>query len=37
MNDELNQRIADDLATYHDRNEIILMVCEQAGVEWPQA
>ncbi len=34
---ELISRIVNDLADGHDRNDIIQMVCEQAGLQWPEA
>ncbi len=37
MSEDLDRRIADGLANYRDRNEIIQMVCEQAGVNWARA
>ena len=37
MNEQLTQRIVSDLAKQRSRNEIIRMVCEQEGMDWPQA
>ena len=37
MDEELTRRIVAELARQHDRNDIIQMVCERAGMEWPQA
>ena len=37
MNEELIRRVVDELADARDRNDIIEMVCEQAGVKWPEA
>ncbi len=37
MNEELTRRVVDEIADAHDRNDIIQMVCEQAGVQWPEA
>ncbi len=37
MNEELTQRVVKDLARHRSRNEIVRMVCEQTGVNWPEA
>lgn len=37
MDEELTRRIVAELARQHNRNDIIRMVCEHAGLEWPQA
>ena len=37
MNEELTRQIVNDLSRQRSRNEIIRMICEQAGMDWPQA
>lgn len=37
MNEELTRQIVAELARHHNRNDIIQMVCEKAGLDWPQA
>ena len=37
MDEDLTRRIVAELARQHNRNNIIQMVCEQAGLNWPQA
>jgi uncharacterized membrane protein len=37
MDEQLVQRIVKDLARHRDRNEIIREVCEQSGLNWPEA
>ncbi len=37
MDEELTRRVVADLSRQRNRDDIIQMVCEQAGMEWPQA
>ena len=37
MDEQLVQRIVKDLAKHRSRNEIIREVCEQSGMNWPEA
>ncbi len=37
MNEEVTRLIVDELAHQRSRNDIIQMVCEQEGLNWPQA
>ncbi len=37
MNEQLTRLIVDDLARQRDRSDIILMVCQEAGLNWAQA
>ncbi len=37
MDEELTRRIVAELARHHNRNDIIQMVCDKAGMEWPEA
>src|SRR5512146_1656980 len=37
MNEQLTQRILNDLARHRSRNELILFVCERSGMDWPAA
>ena len=37
MNEELEQLIVRELSKHRSRNELIRTVCEQGGMNWPQA
>ena len=37
MSEDLTQRIVNDLSRHRSRNEIVRMVCEEGGLDWPQA
>lgn len=37
MNEDLTQRIVNDLARHRSRNEIIRAVCEESSMNWPEA
>jgi hypothetical protein len=37
MNEELTTLIIKELGKYHDREAIIMTVCEKGGLSWPQA
>ncbi len=37
MDEQLVQRIVEDLAKHRSRNELIREVCEQSGLNWPEA
>ncbi len=37
MNEQLTRQIVDDLARQRDRSDIILMVCQESGLNWTQA
>ncbi len=37
MNEQLTRLIVDDLARQRDRSDIILMVCQEARLNWTQA
>lgn len=37
MNEDLSQRIVNDLARHRSRNEIIRAVCEASSMNWPEA
>ncbi len=37
MDEQLTQLIVNDLGKHRSRNEIIRVVCEQGGVNWPEA
>ncbi len=37
MDEQLAQRVVNDLAKHRSRNEIIRSVCEQSGMNWPEA
>jgi hypothetical protein len=37
MDEQLEQRVVTDLSKHRSRNEIIRSVCEQGGLNWPEA
>lgn len=37
MNEQLTQRVVNDLGRHRSRNEIVRMVCEEGSLEWPRA
>ncbi len=37
MNEERTQRVVNDLSKHRSRNEIIRMLCEEGGMNWPEA
>ncbi len=37
MDEQLAQSVVNDLAKHRSRNEIIRSICEQAGMNWPDA
>ena len=37
MNEELTALIIKELGRHHDRDNIIMAVCEKGGLSWPQA
>ncbi len=37
MDEQLEQRIVHDLSKHRSRNELIREVCEQSGLNWPEA
>lgn len=37
MNEELTQRVVNDIARHRSRNEIIRAICEETSMNWPEA